>query len=129
MSFLEDFKRNKPALSKELAAVFAKHGITFQSMGGSFGHADATIKIKVIKAGTDPAADRFKQYADLFGMDPNWLGKQFRASGQVYTITGLNDRSRSSKRVCVTSDRKPGVTLVATAEQVIAFMKSQEVRA
>lgn len=41
-----------------------------------------------------PEANAFKQLADAYGMDPDWLGAEFDWRGERYRVTGLNTRAR-----------------------------------
>ena len=84
------------AVSDALKKVGEAFGVEFKVGGGHFNPTHYACRLDVAIAGTEPQeAQDFRQYADVFGLKPDDLGRTFLDRGRRFTIVGLLPRSRS----------------------------------
>ena len=84
------------AVSDALKKVGEAFGVEFKVGGGRFSPTHYGCRLDVTIAGTEPQeAQDFRQYADMFGLKPDDLGRTFLDRGRRFTIVGLLLRSRS----------------------------------
>lgn len=91
----------RPELESAFAAVATKYGIAIQLGSGQFDSANATFKLELsAKAsdGTTMNKERvaYTQFADAYGLKPEWLDKTFLFRGTPYKIAGLNTKARKA---------------------------------
>lgn len=135
MSFLNRFKKLSPAFEVELAALCAKHGMTFKpnngrAIGGGFSEVKATLKFDVLDAtaknddGTvkNQYEIDYKKYAGVYGFDLSWLGREFLHGGIMYRLTGFNMKKRD-KFVRLTRVKDGQEGFMAKPEQVIPSLE------
>jgi len=77
-----------------LAEVAAKHGLVIKLGNGSFSPSHATFKLEVSTVREDglvltKEADRFRQAATVYGLEPSDLGREFVALGELFQLVGL----------------------------------------
>ena len=86
------------AIDKALYAVAREYDISIKRGGGAFDATNFRFKVEcsIIVKGTvvTKESQQFKQYASLYGMKPEDLGKQILFGGKAYKITGLRLTSR-----------------------------------
>lgn len=72
-----------------LAAVAAKHGLTFDMGTIRFTENSFSAKLTANVAGFKPEANDFTQYAPSLDLDPTWLGATVRYANRNFEVTGL----------------------------------------
>ena len=83
-------------MSDALKKVGEAFGVEFKLGGGRFSPTHYGCRLDVTIAGAEPQeAQDFRQYADMFGLKPDDLGRTFLDRGRRFTIVGLLPRSRS----------------------------------
>jgi len=75
----------------------------------SYGDSHADIKLKVSQVNVDGTVEskeavNFKKYANVYGLRPEWLGKEFKHQGKVFVITGINTRARKFRVQATSTD-------------------------
>jgi len=84
------------AVSDALGKVGETFGVEFKVGGGRFTPTRFTCRLDVTIAGAEPQeAEDFRQYAEMFGLKPEDLGRTFLDRGRRFTLVGLLPRSRS----------------------------------
>jgi len=103
--------------------VALKHNITITQNGGSVGDLEAVLKFK-LNATNDSGESQeeadFRQYAAMYGMDPEWIDEAIENGGKTYTIKGLL-MSRRKNVVSVANGK--GKLFVVPAQAVINAMR------
>ena len=109
-------------------------GIKLQLGNGSYSGSNGHFKLNISaidESGTvvTEEAEDFKQYAELYGLKPEWLGESFTYSSvrqggtpETYKIIGLKARAR--KRQILTEDGN-GKRVVWPANNVLELMERQ----
>jgi hypothetical protein len=104
---------SKPVLEKvreeleQLLEPFGeKYGLQLKTGRCSFSPSNFTMKLEGSLINEDGVvqtkeSEDFKNFAPLFGLDPEDLGKQFRTGMDMYTITGLKTRAKKYPVVAV----------------------------
>ena len=71
-------------------------GLTAEPGSGTFSADGDTfeVKVKFTLKGADPAAAAFRRYAEMFGLEPDMLGKTVQFGREAYTIIGLDPKKR-----------------------------------
>lgn len=119
-------------LRKDIAEVLAKYGITGEP--GNMRIGTGTLRFSIdAKVGTGEEleaveADRWKNFAPLYNLNPEAFGKVYRLGGGRYRVVGLKTGGRSEKRVLLTrvSDGKTG--FVARPDQLNDRFLEQEAK-
>lgn len=94
-----------------LQAVATKHGLVVKYSGGSYGMSNAALKFEFAEKASNGAvltreAVDFQQYASVYGLKPDDLGRQFQHNGYTYKIVGLNARAHKMPIQAVRLDGK-----------------------
>jgi hypothetical protein len=84
----------RPEIDAALKAVAEKYGIAIKAGNASFTENTAVFKLEVSLIGENGKAltqdvDRFTQYAELIGLKPDDLGKEFKYGGNTFKVWGL----------------------------------------
>lgn len=89
--------------------IAAKYGITIHDGGGSFDELQASLRIKLTttsdKGETVEQRD-WKQYATLYDLKPEWLGKPVTISGTPFLIAGFCPRRRKNPVLIINQHTK-----------------------
>jgi hypothetical protein len=102
-------------VEQALASVFEKHGLDLRIKGGTYGPSYA-IKIEgILRAEDDgaafnpnsPEAQYLAQFAEVYGLPADALGREFTSRGRRFVVTGLNTRARRMpiQAKCLDDDR------------------------
>lgn len=92
-------KRLAEASTKALEAVAAEFGVRVKYKSGRYGSSTADLKFEFAEVSEDGTVqsretEAFTRLAEVYGLHPNDLGRQFKVRQNVYRITGLNTRAR-----------------------------------
>ncbi len=117
---LKTYKAFSAALYADLDAVLAKHGLRRTDLGATV-YPDGTVKMRVTMAevGADPDATHYTKSAYLYGLKPEWLGRQFVANGKWYEIVGL--KNARAKKSVVLHRVADGAKLVCEPKFILTF--------
>jgi hypothetical protein len=105
LTITEDLCRILDAeITVAMAAIAARHGLTVKVGGGSFTGASFKPRVEFLVEGEVGASkkdeDAFRQFAGMFGLSAEMLGKTFTVSGEAYKIVGLAPaRSRNVVKI------------------------------
>lgn len=107
----------RPRMEQILSQLETEFGVKVALGNASFMPTNVTFKFDMtIKSQNGEVETKeqtyFKQYANIYGLDPSDLGKQFSSQGYQYTITGLNPRA---KRMPILATRSGGQSFKFTA--------------
>lgn len=105
-----------------LGEVARKHGLKVELKGGSFDPQAGTFGPKIVFKEEDSEERVFRQWARLFGLDPDHFGRTFSANGAIYTVVGL--RPSAQKMPVIVAGRGKRYTM--TVDYVLAQLKAQE---
>lgn len=100
MAKIKEFDRTsirlmESAVSDALGNVGEAFGVEFKAGRGQFSPTQFTFRLHVTIAGAEPQeAQDFRQYADLYGLKPDDLGRTFLDRNRRFTIVGLLPRSQ-----------------------------------
>jgi hypothetical protein len=100
------------AIDEALASVGEKYGLQIATGGGTYGGANASLKLKLSVVNADGSvvteeAQCFKQYIGMYSngrMTPEDLGKTFVSKGKTYTVIGLMLRAKKYPILAQRSD-------------------------
>jgi hypothetical protein len=85
-------------INETLQAVGKKYGISIKTNGGTFDHISFRLKVEcsVMQDGNVISKEEtcFKQYASMYGMKPEDLGKNIIVGGKAYKVIGLRPSAR-----------------------------------
>lgn len=113
-----------PKINKGIEDVLKANGFDVTKLNTSVNEQMGTISINVkardLSESETPEQKRWKQYANLYGLKPEWLGQSVKINGHVYEIGGLRD-SRSAKNVAIIQN---GKTYIIEHEKVIKAMEA-----
>lgn len=90
----------RPQLQAAVKEIEAKTGLKLEFTRGTYGDTFGTFKLEISTVAKDGTvfsreADDFKQYATLYGLEADDLGKEFIAGGgRKFKISGLAMKSR-----------------------------------
>lgn len=104
-------------------------GLTIERASATYHDTGFTFKLSVAKTADDGTvlSERraaFTRYAEVFGVDPEWLDATFTFDGHTYTITGL--KTRAHKRP-VETKRADGKVFVWPVDDVRRLMATEGV--
>ncbi len=113
---LEQLRIISPAIDAEIKQVFAKHGfnVTHRKASTDPSTGQLTWNLKLADANmkdkdgnqTNPEAERYKLYAEMYGLPSDGVGRVFQSyGGKTYTIIGLRG-GRAQKTVVAERDGK-----------------------
>ena len=116
-------------LKHVLEPIGEKYGLQLQAGHCTFSPSNFTMKLEGSLVSEDGVvqtkeAEAFKSHADLFGLDPEDLGKQFRSCNDTYTITGLKTRAKKYPVVAV---NERGQSYKFPAESVLTLLRKEQV--
>jgi hypothetical protein len=82
-----------------LRAVAEKHGLVFSRKSGSFSATTLTVHGEFSVVSQDgtaqtPEVTAFRQFATMYGLSPEDLGKEFEVRGRTFELTGLGSGSK-----------------------------------
>lgn len=105
MSKIKNFDRTniqalRPPIEDALKNLATKYGISVKLGNASFSPSSVTFKLELATISADglvcsKEVQDFKNYASMFGLKPDDLGKTFKdINGEVYTIVGAKLHSQ-----------------------------------
>lgn len=93
-------------MDAELAAVFAKYGLTVVGRSAKIGGGECNFTVKTITGGGEQKADKqremYDRYADMYGLPSDGFGKTFIVQGDRFELVGLD---MSKPKNCVSLKR------------------------
>ncbi len=94
------------AVEEALKEVAEKFGLSVEVRGGSYDANSFRPKVEFLTK--NAAEDEFRTYADMYGLDPDWFGAEFKAGGKTFKISGISTRSPKRPIICteVGTDRR-----------------------
>lgn len=116
----------KADINAALAIIGAKHGVAINTAGGRFDPASGTANLKVLVAcpatGSNEgasashvqAANDFANYASMFGLNKETLGRTFSYKDHVTKVIGLMPNRHKYPILCEQAGRKPFLLTVET---------------
>ena len=122
--FMQDIRE---PINEALKKVGEDHGIVIELGHGRYGGTSGSFKLELSTVGEDgivitKEAEAFSQLADMYLLDPNWLGKSFSFDGDTFTIVGWKARARKRPVLC---DKASGGRSVWTATSVKNLMENE----
>ncbi len=127
---LAEFRKISPALSADLKAAFAKHGLDMRPFGARIderlGLVRMTIESFDVKhkaadgTATTPEAEIYKLHCMIFELKPEWLGTTFVQGREEYRLDGMK-KGNAQKCIIITRTRD-GKGFVSTPDSVRAFI-------
>jgi hypothetical protein len=104
-----------PSIDNDIKDLFAKHGLKVSKRNTTVDSATGSVTWKLTLADinlkdrdgnpTTPEAERWKQYANIYNLPADGVGRTFQWGGRTYTIVGLRD-GKSRKSVVAERDSK-----------------------
>lgn len=86
-------------LSKAIADVLNKHGMSGDFVSGNYSEAGFQLTLKAqlkdVGNGKSGAQLEYEIHARKFGIDPKSFGKTFTSQGKTFRIVGINPRART----------------------------------
>lgn len=84
----------KSDILAELERVAKKHNVKFSFQGGSFDGDTATLRLHIQTVSADgevatKESGMYKSNAAMFGLKPEWLGKEFALGSGRYKLSGM----------------------------------------
>jgi hypothetical protein len=86
-------------LEAALKIVADKHGISIKT--GKMTYSDTNVKVSLEVATVSEGGEvntrekkDFLQFAEIYGLKPTDLGRNFKSQGELYQITGLNTKKQ-----------------------------------
>jgi hypothetical protein len=114
------------AMEEALKPVGERYGLSIQFRGGRY--QDTSYSPKVVCAIVDdggtvqgPEVSDFKRYANLYGLKPDDLGREFRTDRGVFVLTGLKSRAR--RFPLLGKEKATGKVYKFTADVVVAALE------
>jgi hypothetical protein len=106
-----EIKLIEDEILKALESLGKKHNVEFRFDGGRYEPrvCRSTLVMSVIGEdgnAANPDADEFKRSAHLYGLKPEFLGKEFLEGRSRYTIIGLKPTRRKTPILCVNQNGK-----------------------
>lgn len=94
-----------------LEQVGKEEGFTIRLGNATYSNSNVTFKLELSTVNEDGSvntkeATDFKNYASMYGLNPNDLGRTFEHIGDVYTVVGCKPRSRKFPILCKNSQGK-----------------------
>jgi hypothetical protein len=124
---MEINKQTAKQLSQEiqeaLRVVAERHGLEVAVRGGTY---DPTgeYKPRIVFTTATKAEDEFRQYAELYDLDPDDFGREFSTGGKTFRISGLSPNSRTRPILATeVSTEKTYKFTVDGAKQALALAK------
>lgn len=121
-------------VQRDLAEALKKHGLELRRLGGRIDEHFGTVKITLeardvnLKTAdgstTTPEQLRWKELAALYGLKPEWLGKQFKNGRSTYIVDGL--RNGRAERNVLVKEVTTQKTYVMRPDEVKARFALQE---
>ena len=115
-----DMRKIGKEVEEAINKIAEKHGLT--CIRGNIRYTPAELKFTGVKFFTEAApsknesaAEDFKMFAPMYGLDGNLLGTKVTLSGKTFTITGFNNRASKNK---VIIENAKGVSYSTTVENV-----------
>ena len=86
------------AMEAALSKVQTQYGVTIKMGGARFDSRTATFKVEVVtkgKGGEEQTKESiaYEQSAVIYGLDAEWLNKEFKFRGNTFIVRGLNTRA------------------------------------
>ena len=105
-----------------LEAVAERHGLTLDRKGGKYDDASFTLPVifSIAEFKTKQDNNDFLNNAAIFGVDPDWLDREFTtSSGKTLKIVGLNTRAPKN---CIKLEDDGGRSFKCSPEYVRQFL-------
>lgn len=104
-------------MNEALKGIAEKYGMTIDAGKATYGDSYATYKLDLALVKEDGTAmtreaTAFKMYANILGLKPEDLGREFGANGKRYRLTGYSTTKRKFPFVaeCLTDGKEYGFT-------------------
>lgn len=103
----------REAINAAIADFGNKFGVKISTGSASFSPANATMKLEIATISTDGVVESkertaFIREARLYGLNPEWIDKEFTMLGsqQVCKVIGLNTRCHKSPVICDSNGKR-----------------------
>jgi len=104
-------------LNKALEETLSKFGLSAKVGSMSYKAHEFTTRLTISTGSQDDAAERnFKDNCRAFGLTPDDFGRQFKANGKTFTITGIKQQRR---KYPITATSARGASYKFTESQVV----------
>jgi hypothetical protein len=121
---LSDYRAFSAALNAEIKTALAKHGLVESGINAAINEetGEVTLKVKArdANATTTPEAVHWNREAEVYGLNPAWLGETVKFGQGEAKIVGLLN-TRSLNRVALDMD---GKRMVCTPAALIRVAKA-----
>jgi hypothetical protein len=92
-------ERIKARAIELLRPLEAEFGVNVAPRRGNYGQGHCMLQFEFAETGEDGVAqtrdvEAFKTLCLVYGLQPEDLGRKFVSNGEVFTVTGLNPKSR-----------------------------------
>ena len=105
----QNLKMLSADINEALQAVAKDYGIAIKTNGGTYDHVSFRLKVECSLMQDGKAITKeetsFKQYASMYGMNPEDLGKNIIVGGKAYKVMGLRP---SARRFPILAERYDG---------------------
>lgn len=124
---LQEYRTKSAALYADIDATLTKHGFMISDRKALIDRSSGTVRLTLTLndanmtaadgSKTTPEAERFKRFAVMLGLKPEWLGKSLPAGhGLWFEVIGLKD---TRGRKCIVLKRSDNRGYVTTPEDLI----------
>ena len=104
-------------MNEALKGIAEKYGMTISAEKATYGSTYASFKVELALTKEDGTvlskeAEAFRMYANLFGMKPDDLGREFEVAGKRYKLAGYMASKRKFPFLaeCLTDGKEYGFT-------------------
>ncbi|MCA9872117.1 MAG: hypothetical protein KC441_00620 [Anaerolineales bacterium] len=118
-------------MEEELAALFNKHGVTGEvksaKMDRNGRYATFSVQVSVLQANgvaSTPERSAYLQNARLYGVEADWLGREFTINQDRVVLTGLNPKAKKYPFVLPIVDDPRGRFYKLSTEQLRRLVAS-----
>lgn len=105
----ENLKELKKAINNSLGLIGRTFGIEIKLGSVSYGEYNFTGKLEANLESKDgeiftKEAVAYKKYCTTYGLEPDWLGKEFKYKTKTYKVIGLSPSARTYPVICSSGD-------------------------
>ncbi len=112
-------------MEAELAALFKKYGVTGEvksaKVDSNGRYATFSLQVSAVQANgvaSTPERTAYLQYAKLYGVEPDWLGREFKINEDTVVLDGVNRKAKKYPFVLSIVDDQQGRFYKLSAEQL-----------
>ncbi len=84
------------AMDKALESVGKQYGVVIKCGNAGYENTKCHFKVNVVLEGVDVEKEEWNNYCHFFDFTADDFGKQFRANGVTYKISGLKPKGRKN---------------------------------